>query len=100
MSRGEDDLKKRVIYLVQCIEKELEDAPTPTLNHTKQRAQENDQIEDESAKLDRSADIENDREVVIELDKKSASADSGIRCGDQSGTEDKESKKGKFSRKN
>jgi putative lipoic acid-binding regulatory protein len=25
MSRAEDDLKKRVIYLVQCIEKELED---------------------------------------------------------------------------
>ncbi len=25
MSRAEDDLKKRVIYLVQCIEKELEE---------------------------------------------------------------------------
>ena len=71
MSRGEDDLKKRVIYLVQCIEKELEEGPQPTVNQTKLRDVEIDQIEDESVKLDRSAEIENDQQVVIELDKKS-----------------------------
>ena len=49
MSRAEDDLKKRVIYLVQCIEKELEEdnlqAAKSRQNHTV-----NDNEEDESLK--------------------------------------------------
>ena len=49
MSRADDDLKKRVIYLVQCIEKELEEE-----NHVgakaKQKHQDSFQMDDESNK--------------------------------------------------
>lgn len=98
MSRGEDDLRKRVIYLVQCIEKELEDGPATTGNHTKVREIENDFVEEESAKHDKSAEEENDQTVVIELDKRSQSEDSGIRIGDQSGGSEKRSKRSNFGR--
>lgn len=49
MSRAEDDLKKRVIYLVQCIEKELEE---DNLQAAKSRQNHivNDNEEDESLK--------------------------------------------------
>ena len=100
MSRGDDDLKKRVIYLVQCIEKELEDGPATTANQTKQRKAENEIVDDEYDQLDKSADVENDRSVVIELEKKSQSDDSGIRNGDASGVSDKPYKKGRFERGN
>lgn len=63
MSRGEDDLKKRMIYLVQCIEKELEEGPTMTAQ-AKERDQENDQIDDESIKLERSGDLDNEQNAA------------------------------------
>lgn len=81
MSRGEDDLKKRVIYLVQCIEKELEEGHN-SMNQTKQRQIENDNIDDESVKIDLSRDNENDPNMDAEADKKSQSQESGIRIGD------------------
>lgn len=65
MSRGEDDLKKRVIYLVQCIEKELEEG-SPTYINTRllDNEAENEGMDDIGIELDQADEQENDQNTA------------------------------------
>lgn len=68
------------------------------IGKSKPKEVENDNMDDESIKFDRqeyNESPENDQTVVIELDKKSQSEESGIRMGENGGMSEKNSKKGR-----